>query len=549
MLRQRIAPGWLFGLVLSVCGWTALAAPPRLPTPTRTGAASPPAEWHVAILGEIQRPGVYRIVGRTVTLQELVTKARGFTPAASTLIRRIRGGEPGNLFPFHADGRDSIQDGDVYQVEREPSLPVGRNNRGIHVALVGVLNRPVVQEVPPHRAETLELIKQFGLSSEAARQVRVIDYKMKWDPGQGTVEPLSLDNGSVVVFQTGLFAGRKLPVLSAAIEFDRNQQAGPTATGSAEPREPSPVTAVAGQLEPDLPPLPAPVESETSAAPDVVSADLQAPAPAAMLGDFPPAPTPQPPARIADQPALPDPAHDLAAAFGEEDFEVPEEAASPISVWHMVGILGAVAGLLGMALVVRKVVGAGGRDGASENETDDVIRSSELPAALATVAVAPVQSAVAPIEPIVAAVTPPPVTPPPVTPPPVVRERDELATRLQQLLDNAVPIREEPLELPDGLRLDGWLSAAAVAHRHAEHEPIPRPRFLSGRVRGGRRAERVDEFLEAAARPTAKAGDDDEGGGDDPAAARALILERLRQATDLRTPLDRALQQLQGGGR
>lgn len=524
MLRQRIAPGWLLGLALYTLGGMAFAAMPNQSAAAKPAATVSPAEMHVAILGEIQRPGVYRIVGPSITLQQLVTRAEGFTPAASTLIRPIRCGKPSSLFPFRTDGRDEIRDGDVYQVEREPRLPVGRNSRGIHVALVGVLNRPVVQEIPPQWAETLKLIGQFGLPTEAARQVHVIDdrNKVQWDPGQGPVEPLPLENGAVVIFEPGLFAGRRLPEMAAAFEYDRSQKLRPSSAASAEPCEPTQGSAVA---ESDLPPLPAPLAAPA----EVVSADLQTPGESEALREFPPAPAPRSPVLPTGKPLTLDPMDDLADAFGEEELEAPKEAASPISVWHMFGVLGAVVGLVGMALAVRQVVG-GGR---LSNEFEPAREHSLHPTEAAAPTIEQVQEVLPPV--VVAAV-------------PVVPDRDELATRLQQLLDDAIPIREEPIELPTELRLDGWLNAAAVAHLHTEHAPVPRPHIFGGRVRRERRAGRVEQFLEDAVRSTAKPRDAERSPEDDAAAARTMILERLKQATDLRTPLDRALQQLQGGG-
>ncbi len=535
MLRQRIAPGWLLGLAVCTLGGLAFAAEPNRSAAARPAATVPPAEMHVAILGEIQRPGVYRIVGPSLTLQQLVTRAQGFTPAASTLIRPIRCGKPSDLFPFRPDGRDEIRDGDVYQVERDPRHPVGRNSRGIHVALVGILNRPVVQEIPTLKlAETTLLIHQLGLPTEAARQVHVIDdhRKMRWDPGQGPVEPLPLENGAVIVFEPALFAGRKAPPgLAAAFEYDRSQKGRASSTASAEPCEPAPGSAV---VESELPPLPAPLPAAIPAPAEVVSADLKTPGESAALREFPPAPVPAPrsPVPPTGQPLALDPMEDLADAFGEEEPDAPEEAASSISVWHMFGILGAVVGLVGMALAVRQAVGGGRLSNEFEPARE---HSPQLP-----------EAAVADIE-RVQEIVPPVITAAATTP--IVPAHDELATRLQQLLDDAVPIREEPIDLPTELRLDGWLSAAAVVHRHTEHAPIPRPHVFGGRVRRERRAGRVEQFLEEAARPAAKPRDVEPSAEDDAVVARALILERLKQATDLRTPFDRALHQLQGGGR
>lgn len=538
MLRQRIAPGWLLGLALCTLGGMAFAATPKPPVAPQPVATNVPAEMHVAILGEIQRPGVYRIVGQSLTLQQLVTRAQGFTPAASTLIRPIRCGKPSDLFPFRPDGRDEIRDGDVYQVERDPRLPVGRNSRGIHVALVGILNRPVVQEIPALKlAETTLLIHQLGLPTEAARQVHVIDdhRKMRWDPGQGPVEPLTLENGAVVVFEPGLFAGRKAPPgLAAAFEYDRSQKARASSTATAEPCEAAPGLAV---VESELPPLPAPLPAAIPAPAEVVSADLKTPGESEALREFPPAPVPAPrsPVPPTGQPLALDPMEDLADAFGEEELDAPEEAASSISVWHLFGILGAVVGLVGMALAVRQAVG-GGR---IVDEFEPAREHSLQPTEAAASTIVPAQEVLPPVVAVAVAAAVPPVVP----------ERDELATRLQQLLDDAVPIREEPIDLPTELRLDGWLSAAAVVHRHTEHAPIPRPHVFGGRMRRERRAGRVEQFLEEAARPAAKPRDVEPSAEDNAVVARALILERLKQATDLRTPFDRALQQLQGGGR
>lgn len=543
MLRQRTARGWLLGLAMCLAGWTPLAAAPQADPAAKTGDATT-QEMYVAIVGEIRQPGTYRIVGKSVTLQDLVKRAGGTTPAASTLVCRIRCGEPGPRFPFRADAQDPLLDGDVYQVEREPNLPAGRNKHGIHVALVGVLQRPVVQEIPPGQNETLTLIRQLGLTEEAARQVRVVDHSTRWDPGQGAVEELPIDNGAVVILQPQLQAALKLErrTLASAIEFRRNQPP-PLAAVPPEQCEPVESSQVAAQNEtelppsPALPPLPVPLESPSDDE-GVVRADLQAPGAAPALSEIPPAAVSGPKGEPLK--AL-DPLEDLAEAFGEDELQSSDEASSPIGLWHMFGILGIVAGLVGMALFVRRLVGAGTQENSFDGDRFRPISTPESTPEAAESPAAAAQSTVADV--VKSAVASMAATP-------VVHERDELATRLQRLLDDAVPVREERIELPAGRRLDGWLSAAAVAHRHTEHPAIPRPHLFAGRTRGERRAGRVEEFLEEAARPAASNRETErEAMVDDPAGARAKILERLKLTTDLKTPLDRALQRLQGGGR
>ena len=597
MLRHRIQPGWLSvfrvsALVVSAAMvgaavvWMDVvpkAKAGQVETPASPKPA-PAAETFVAILGEIKQPGTYRIVGRQVSLQELVARAGGLTPGASTLVRRVRGGEPERSFAYKPDKKDELRNGDVIQVLRDAQRPAQPHHDKIRVALVGVLEEPVVMPFPAGKEEVVKLITQFGLPEDCARQTRVYGNSLRWDPGKGAVKPLGLENGSVVVFQPEIFATTELPMLAAPLEFDPKQPArtsSPIRLASARAKETPGRVALADAALPPTP-MPAPVPTSTIVVPPLgltppVIPPLKplegagkgiADPPAAL-----PKVVPEPPARLAAAAPLKDPA-DL---LDLESLDAAPAETSPIRMWHMLVILGVVAALVGAALYVRRLVGVPDpiRQGAAsyslgrrkslirqrlmQDEPESVESEMAVEAPVEAVAEpAPVVADLpkpklpAPIVPVLAPVAvklPPVVSPAPSKPaaPPPKPLLDEQTLRLKALLDDLMTMDEQPVELPTGLRLEGWLAPAPQVQMHRSHAAVPAPHAFGRVSRPGqeRQQDRIDAFLDHARRPVKSPSAEPE----DSAAVKATILERLRESTEQLTPLDRALQQLQGGTR
>ncbi|MBW3539573.1 MAG: hypothetical protein KY476_04825 [Planctomycetes bacterium] len=168
----------------------------------------------VAIIGCVERPGVYRLSPAESDLVALIARAGGPTAAASGSLRIVRGGEAGLTAWLSPDLKFSLTDGDVVVADCRPDQPRGTSN--IEIACVGLGAHPVVVNVPGRTAGLLEVVQALGQPSTAALGVRLFRSPAARHTG---VELLS--GAVVLVFDPAYVdASRVPPALLADIQQD-----------------------------------------------------------------------------------------------------------------------------------------------------------------------------------------------------------------------------------------------------------------------------------------------------------------------------------------
>uniref|UniRef100_A0A7C2P7G9 Soluble ligand binding domain-containing protein n=1 Tax=Schlesneria paludicola TaxID=360056 RepID=A0A7C2P7G9_9PLAN len=353
---------WCMAVECVLWGSLAAAQPPRGQPKVMTWEAPDPSRRDCyGILGDVARPGVYSTSAREVTLQDLVQHSGGITAQASPTVRVVRQGRPAHSLLFSPTGRDVLQPRDVVVVD---SASHHTSANATWLCLVGVIDRPVVVPVRPELAQLTTIVRSMlDQSEELAKAVRVVP------PPRTT--PLTrqdafLPSGTVLVFDQGLLVTKNLPAFPETIAMEAPLPAQPDdrdhGLSSGESRQTTAAgnanwsTSLASQSRDrvDATPVPFPTldNDATSAQPTSL------PAPGSRFY-VPPPPIASPPTD--DEPPL-DPR--IAA---DESVEVFPSAAAlkgdspttttqqpPVSWWHMLGISGTVACLIGIAIATRK---------------------------------------------------------------------------------------------------------------------------------------------------------------------------------------------------
>jgi len=185
-----------------------------------------------AVLGEVATAGVYASPADHVVLADLVRQAGGLTPRANRGVRVIRDGRA-ILNTRSAEGmRFRLLAGDVVVALGDESPAVQIAPRGkpvvteaempVQVALVNLIERPVVLKLRPRHADLSTLLHLLGQHPNVGRFVRII----------GSRDPSKLRTGSVLEFDRRVIDPRRIPSLPAVIA-PRPPQAGETVVRTA----------------------------------------------------------------------------------------------------------------------------------------------------------------------------------------------------------------------------------------------------------------------------------------------------------------------------
>lgn len=257
------------------------------------------------VIGEVVRPGVYQTPNR-VTLRELIDRAGGITNLATGTVRFIRGGRPGQMVSLASGLNFPLLHGDLLVVEGQTARG---GQDGVQLALVGLLDRPVVLKVQSDLATRRGLVEMIGQSPDIADMVQVIAGN---HVGAQSFATEQLASGSVLLFTAARIDKALLPEFPEPHPWDEPQQSQqpqqPAASASLprldpvlpnssaatpeSPREPSPSqpqpeTAPFGLLPPALSELPATPASSPSKLP------MLPPGPLGFEADELPAATPK----------------------------------------------------------------------------------------------------------------------------------------------------------------------------------------------------------------------------------------------------------------
>ena len=477
----------------------------------------------VGILGEIATPGVYHVDAASLSVQALVRRAGGLTEDATQSIRIVRQERVAQSVFFSPQTDSPLMPGDVLIVEskrsrsamskildgRMPTNPIRQvsadsaDPTGIQVAYVNVLDAPVVVKLHLEDARLERVVQMLGQPIELAGAVKVIEpQKGSTVVGQIASGTLRLTDGTVLIFPRGSINRNKLPPLPKPHDSEITAGAMPSMIGG--PFGQSPELRSVGQMVPlmslpnrDSIPALNPVTTPhfapdlaIPAAPSATQFDSQpAPMPivsnrspiatvpftgaahvrrSSSLGQIEPdaiAPPPQdelpPQTKTGSNSSHGESARTsskLAANRNDlTDISDPEIAtdpagATPFTAFQMCGILAGASALIGLALLARKHFDKQSIDGLRTTPRGD-IASPQQQLAITTevsadtaIATEMIPPAATPIEQALAAA------------------ESVSENKLDRLIRNELPLREEAAVFPDEIVLQGQIAPRPI-HR------------------------------------------------------------------------------------
>ncbi|MDA1012909.1 MAG: SLBB domain-containing protein [Planctomycetota bacterium] len=200
-------------------------------TPTSVAAQVPnglaaPVGNFFGVLGEVNRGGVYEFTEASPLLVDVIRQAGGLTRFANQNVRIVRSGRSGHqafvtpstdfmLLPGDVVIADSAQrratrdDDDVGEINNLPP---------VSIALVGVLDRPVVVTVKGAEATLGGLLQFLGQSGSLVSQARVIATARASRNTPVTNSTTRLKDSSVVVLNPRDVDRRRVPALPPAFQ-------------------------------------------------------------------------------------------------------------------------------------------------------------------------------------------------------------------------------------------------------------------------------------------------------------------------------------------
>jgi hypothetical protein len=262
-------------------------------------------EVYAGILGEIAKPGVYRLEANGLSLQNVIRRAGGLTDEASGTIRIVRQDRIVESFFFNPQANIALLAGDLLVIESkrtqaavsklyetDPRLRAmyaqpGSGDRvdkpssgpGVQVAFVNVLERPVIVKLKYENARVGHVVQMLDQPIELAQAVRVIgpDRLLAQNAAPQPIDA-SLADGTVLVFPRNAINRSKLPSLPVPYESEIATGASPAIIGgSPELRNVGQLPFLGQQSEQPVrisSPPPATMEPVTLPPPPVVSQPL-----------------------------------------------------------------------------------------------------------------------------------------------------------------------------------------------------------------------------------------------------------------------------------
>lgn len=186
---------------------------------------------YVAVIGHVREPGVYELDPAQRQLDRMLTTAGGLDPQASGSIRVVSEGRPGGQVFVDAKRPRSSQElsaGDVLVVEgfnsRLPHTPRSaaearamiehRRSALMQIAIVNLIDRPVVLPVWEGRATTRQLLSTLGQPPELISNADVVSVPtaalQRRLNGQQLIDQMLLP-GDVIVLPAGMSRPESVP--------------------------------------------------------------------------------------------------------------------------------------------------------------------------------------------------------------------------------------------------------------------------------------------------------------------------------------------------
>lgn len=211
---------------------------------SQAGAISEVRELYVAIMGQVARPGTYHLDPSKLTLRTVVDLAGGLTPDPMTSIRVIRSGRENQQISYSESVAQSdlpIQPGDLLIVEKKKATTgVGQvvefdrdpttvrasyeqqaEPAGVQIALVNVLDYPIVFTFPAEEATPQQIVHSLGQRPELLSAYKIVGASYR-NRGFEPIPPtIQLTAGSALVFDRSAINRERLPkTLPKPIESD-----------------------------------------------------------------------------------------------------------------------------------------------------------------------------------------------------------------------------------------------------------------------------------------------------------------------------------------
>lgn len=536
-MRCRAAAPW--GIMLGMIVGIATTLPAQGPveyrrpkTKVMTFQAPTDTSAVVGVMGQVRRPGTYQF-GGAPTLDLVIASAEGLTSEASPMIRVIRGQRVALRVAYPQAAQEKLQSGDLVIIDPQPtrsgSVPPAVK-KGVWLALLGVQDQPLIVLVETAHAHADLVLQKLNQPKELLPSVRLIAPPTKEFDGNRTGSALA--DGSVLIFDHSLIREHELPndlpqILPCSVpEPDNGPEIGGYGVRNAYEERMQQESETAGSFPrrtsqkpdrfqqvplptPDAPfapaptPIPLPLDqpaatfsstgTSTANSPTISTVPFSESKSSAsrrnrLTGAAPTlrssAADTQTPAwkKVARSPIADD--SEVEAARNDAERVT---ASGAFSAWQMLVILSSAGLLIGSALAVRAMQ----QDSSRKSTPPASIPPRGAPPAdavhlLRTEVRAPIPAPHIPLAPFRAASAR-------IETPMVVPTAESLVQRQQrfaQILNNELPVIEEPLALRPGIRLGAeaetksiWrkdaasLASPARAAIPVEHEsPVPSPR-------------------------------------------------------------------------
>ena len=235
---MRFKQSRLTQLVLTICvGLSSLpvyaqnVSYPSKPRVIAFSRAEKVKELYVAVMGEVNKPGTYHLDPSALNLHSVIRRAGGLTADATQAIHVLRQGrmhqeryselknsllQPGDLLIVES-AQGKTTNGSVTEFDRElstihASFEQSAPPSGVQVALVNVLDYPVVLVMRPDEAVLGQIVEQLGQGPETLTHLHVIsaDPTTRSIPDQNKAA-IRLTGGSAIVFDKGVVNRNRLP--------------------------------------------------------------------------------------------------------------------------------------------------------------------------------------------------------------------------------------------------------------------------------------------------------------------------------------------------
>lgn len=197
----------------------------------------------IGVMGQVAKPGVYEQMEKTPTLRQVLQRAGGLTTRAAGLVRIVRSGRVAQQVFLGtelnvAQSRETLlQSGDIIVADEQQQASRARivrrganadsvvtvvDSQPVPVALIGILDRPVILPVPQANARLIDVLAFLRQSPELAERVK----QLAVSPARS--QQVRLANGdfvgpTVLVFPRNLVSVDALPALPPVFEFKRMQ--------------------------------------------------------------------------------------------------------------------------------------------------------------------------------------------------------------------------------------------------------------------------------------------------------------------------------------